>query len=163
MRKEPNRAWQRMFFEAERGSSESGAQSIGQRENQQSHSGDDQDKSARQRGVDQGLHTDHGGGVADQAAAAIVDRQYHVEARPAGRILGQADQAGAPPRAKGDVTSESASAITPAGTPERDAENVPTQGTEGTAADGATGSDRSEAPEAPAGEEPSTEERDSQQ
>src|SRR5213080_3753149 len=75
----------------------------------------------------------------------------------------QADQAGAPPRAKGDVTSESASARTPAGTPERDAENVPTQGTEGTAADGATGSDRSEAPEAPAGEEPSTEGRDSQQ
>ena len=92
------------------------------------------------------------------------------ERRPAGdarRAHGapsrQADQAGAPPRAKGDVTSESASARTPAGTPERDAENVPTQGTEGTAADGATGSDRSEAPEAPAGEEPSTEERDSQQ
>ena len=70
----------------------------------------------------------------------------------------QPDQAGARPRAKGDVTSESA----PAKAPEGAAENVPTQPPEETTSDAAAGSDRSQATEASNGDESSTEEREGQ-
>ena len=71
----------------------------------------------------------------------------------------QAGRASAPPRAKGDVTSESAPKTQPQ-PPVGGAGNVPTQSADETPADGAAGSERSQATEAAGGDEPSTENRE---